>query len=96
MKIQSIAYLVFVTIAGSVLPGAAQSGMAEMRSSSGSNIYSYELAYYPTGDQRCEGIAADLAVKQPYWNPRPFGLPQRDEIRGLLQRAFDGSPPVYG
>jgi len=41
-------------------------------------------------------VAADLAVKQPYWNPRPFGLPQRDEIRGLLQRAFDGSPPVYG
>lgn len=63
MKIQSIAYLVFVTIAGSVLPGAAQSGMAEMRSSSGSNIYSYELAHYPTGDQRCEGIAADLAVR---------------------------------
>ena len=41
-------------------------------------------------------VAADLAVKQPYWNPRPFGLPQRDEIRALLQRAFDGSPPVYG
>ena len=41
-------------------------------------------------------LAADLAVKQPYWNPRPFGLPQRDEIRALLQRAFDGSPPVYG
>ncbi len=40
--------------------------------------------------------AADLAVKQPYWNPRPFGVPQRDEIRALLQRAFDGSPPVYG
>ena len=37
--------------------------------------------------------AADLAVKQPYWNPRVFGPGQRDEIRALLQRAFDGDPP---
>lgn len=39
--------------------------------------------------------AADLAVRQPYWNPRPFGPAQRDEIRELLQRAFDGDPPQY-
>ena len=39
-------------------------------------------------------LAADLAVTSPYWNPRPFGLPQRDDIRALLQRAFDGSAPV--
>jgi len=38
-------------------------------------------------------LAADLAVTSPYWNPRPFGLPQRDDIRALLQRAFDGSAP---
>ena len=37
--------------------------------------------------------AADIAVSNPYWNPRPFGLAERDEIRALLQRAFDGSPP---
>jgi maleylacetate reductase len=37
--------------------------------------------------------AADLAVRNPYWNPRPFGPAQRDEIRALLQRAFDGEPP---
>lgn len=37
--------------------------------------------------------AADLAVSNPYWNPRPFGPAQRDEIRALLQRAFDGDPP---
>ena len=41
-------------------------------------------------------LAADLAVKQPYWNPRPFGLAQRDEIRALLQRAFEGVTPGYG
>ena len=37
--------------------------------------------------------AADLAVSNPYWNPRPFGPPERDAIRALLQRAFDGDPP---
>jgi maleylacetate reductase len=37
--------------------------------------------------------AADIAVSNPYWNPRPFGAAQRDAIRALLQRAFDGEPP---
>jgi len=37
--------------------------------------------------------AADLAVSQPYWNPRPLGPAERDAIRALLQRAFDGDPP---
>ena len=37
--------------------------------------------------------AADLAVSNPYWNPRPFGPAERDAIRALLQRAFDGNPP---
>jgi alcohol dehydrogenase class IV len=34
--------------------------------------------------------AAELAVSNPYWNPRPFGAAERDAIRALLQRAFDG------
>jgi maleylacetate reductase len=34
--------------------------------------------------------AADLAVHNPYWNPRPI---DRDAVRDLLQRAFDGAPP---
>jgi alcohol dehydrogenase class IV len=37
--------------------------------------------------------AADLAVANPYWNPRPIGALQRDEIRALLQRAFEGVRP---
>ncbi|MNT24846.1 Maleylacetate reductase [compost metagenome] len=37
--------------------------------------------------------AADIAVANPYWNPRPFGPAERDAIRALLQRAFDGEPP---
>ncbi|ANT54336.1 maleylacetate reductase [Mesorhizobium amorphae] len=34
--------------------------------------------------------AADLAVRNPYWNPRPI---DRDAIRSLLQRAWEGKPP---
>lgn len=34
--------------------------------------------------------AADLAVQNPYWNPRPI---EREAIRKLLQRAWAGSPP---
>jgi alcohol dehydrogenase class IV len=37
--------------------------------------------------------AADLAVRNPYWNPRPFGPAQRNEIRDLLQRAYEGVRP---
>lgn len=37
--------------------------------------------------------AADLAVSNPYWNPRPFGPEQRNEIRQLLQRAYEGVRP---
>lgn len=36
---------------------------------------------------------ADLAVAQPYWNPRPVGIEQRNEIRLLLQSAFEGTRP---
>jgi len=34
--------------------------------------------------------AADLAVKNPYWNPRPI---ERDGVRALLQRAWAGTRP---
>lgn len=37
--------------------------------------------------------AADLTVNNPYWNPRETGPAQRDEIRRLLQNAFDGIRP---
>ena len=37
--------------------------------------------------------AADLAVSNPYWNPRPFGTAERGAIRALLQRAYEGAPP---
>lgn len=34
--------------------------------------------------------AADIAVANPYWNPRPI---EREGIRALLQRAFEGARP---
>ncbi|CAG9251549.1 Maleylacetate reductase [Paraburkholderia unamae] len=34
--------------------------------------------------------AADIAVENPYWNPRPV---ERGALRALLQDAFDGTPP---
>ncbi|GLO69970.1 maleylacetate reductase [Phaeobacter inhibens] len=34
--------------------------------------------------------AADIATQNPYWNPRPI---ERQAIRELLQRAFEGSRP---
>ena len=34
--------------------------------------------------------AAREAVREPYWNPRPFG---EADLRGLLERAWHGSPP---
>lgn len=37
--------------------------------------------------------ATDLAVANPYWNPRPIGRAQRAEIRELLQRAYEGVRP---
>lgn len=37
--------------------------------------------------------AAELAVSDPYWNPRSIGHAQQSEIRELLQRAFDGERP---
>ena len=37
--------------------------------------------------------AADLAVKSPYWNPRPI---ERGAIRDLIARAWAGEPPQAG
>jgi len=36
-------------------------------------------------------LAADLAARNPYWNPRPV---ERDAIRDLLQRAWEGTRPA--
>ena len=35
---------------------------------------------------------ADIALSQPYWNPRPL---ERHAVRQLLERAFEGLPPAH-
>ena len=37
--------------------------------------------------------AADIAVANPYWNPRPITAAERGAVRELLQRAYDGVRP---
>lgn len=39
--------------------------------------------------------AADIAIADPYWNPRPIVAAERGAIRALLQRAWEGAPPSY-
>jgi maleylacetate reductase len=38
--------------------------------------------------------ATDLAVADPYPNPRPIGPAQRDAVRQLLRQAYDGERPA--
>lgn len=37
--------------------------------------------------------AADIAVQNPYWNPRLIGQAERGAIRELLQAAYEGRRP---
>jgi maleylacetate reductase len=34
--------------------------------------------------------AADLAIKSPYWNPKPV---EREAVRNLITRAWAGATP---
>ncbi|SEB25120.1 Alcohol dehydrogenase, class IV [Variovorax sp. YR216] len=43
--------------------------------------------------RRATSTAAEIAVGNPYWNPRPIGPAHRAEIRELLQRSFEGIRP---
>lgn len=36
-------------------------------------------------------VAADIALINPYWNPAPL---EREALLGLLQRAYQGEPPI--
>jgi alcohol dehydrogenase class IV len=36
---------------------------------------------------------AQIAVQNPYWNPRPVNAESEEALRALLQRAWAGDPP---
>jgi maleylacetate reductase len=38
--------------------------------------------------------AADIAMQNPYWNPRPIAAENAHAIKQLLQHAWEGCAPV--
>lgn len=61
-------------------------GLFEFAKSIGSPLSLRELGFQQADLDR----AAEIATRNPYWNPRSF---DQAAIRHLLQNAFDGSPP---
>jgi maleylacetate reductase len=81
--------------------GAAAAALAPMAAlfggSAGGGLYDFAaslgapLALRDLGlAERDLGKAADLAVQNPYWNPRPV---EREAVRALLQNAWAGVRP---
>jgi maleylacetate reductase len=66
--------------------GDAASGLLALSRAVGARTTLREIGMPADGLDR----AADLAVQNPYWNPRPI---DRDAVRDLLQRAYDGAAP---
>ncbi|MET3515147.1 alcohol dehydrogenase class IV [Pseudacidovorax sp. 1753] len=69
--------------------GSAAAGLFDLAQSNGAPIALKDIG------MRSDDLdaASELAVSNPYWNPRPIGRAQRGEIRELLQRAFEGVRP---
>jgi maleylacetate reductase len=66
--------------------GDAASGLLALSRAVGARTTLRDIGMPADGLDR----AADLAVHNPYWNPRPI---ERQAVRDLLQRAFDGAEP---
>jgi maleylacetate reductase len=66
--------------------GSVGSGLYDFAASLGAPLALRELGLLESDLDR----AADLAVKNPYWNPRPV---ERHAIRALLQDAWEGTRP---
>jgi alcohol dehydrogenase class IV len=69
-------------------PGAAR-GLFDLAQAHGAPVALRDIGM--SGDDLDR--AADLAITDPYWNPRPIGQAQRADIRDLLQRAYEGVRP---
>jgi maleylacetate reductase len=64
----------------------AAQGLYELSRANGAPIALKEIGMLESQLDR----AADIACNNAYWNPRPL---EREAIRALLQRAFEGSAP---
>jgi alcohol dehydrogenase class IV len=73
-------------IARALGSGDAARGLYDLAGRLGAPRALRELGMSEEGIER----AADLAVQNPYWNPRPV---ERDAVRDLLARAWSGAPP---
>ena len=38
--------------------------------------------------------AAQIAMQNPYWNPRPIGVDSASALNELLLRAWEGASPI--
>ena len=68
---------------------SAAAGLFDLAANNGAPVALREIGMKESDLDR----AADIAVSNPYWNPRPIVLAQRGEIRQLLQRAYEGVRP---
>lgn len=66
--------------------GSVGGGLYDLAASLGAPLALKELGLKEADLDR----AADLAVRAPYWNPRPV---EREAVRALLQRAWEGTRP---
>lgn len=64
----------------------AAAGLYDLALALGAPVALRDIGMPPDGLDR----AADLAMTNPYWNPRPL---ERAGIRKLLQDAFEGNRP---
>lgn len=72
------------------LPNAiAASGLFDLACKNGAPVSLKEIGMKQSELDR----AADIAVSNPYWNPRPVAQADRADIRELLQHAFEGIRP---
>jgi maleylacetate reductase len=69
-----------------ILGNSAGSGLYDFAKSVGAPLTLQELGFKQADLDR----AAEIATKNPYWNPRPF---DRAAIRALLQDAWEGRRP---
>jgi maleylacetate reductase len=76
-----------VRIARALNASSAAEGLLALQRSLGAPTSLKDIGMASDGLDR----AADLAASQPYPNPRPI---ERDAIRAMLQRAFDGDVPA--
>lgn len=70
-------------------PVSAAAGLFDLASSSAVPVALKDIGMKAQDLDR----AAEIAVGNPYWNPRPIGAAQRGEIRQLLQNAYEGVRP---